>query len=71
MNKEEILNKVREAGVIGAGGGGFPAHKKLEAKVEHIIANGVECEPLLYKDREVMLRETDKMLNGLKIVKED
>ena len=37
MNKEEILNKVREAGVIGAGGGGFPAHKKLEAKVEHII----------------------------------
>ena len=70
MNKEEILNKVREAGVIGAGGGGFPAHKKLEAKVEHIIANGVECEPLLYKDREVMLRETDKMLNGLEIVKE-
>jgi Na+-translocating ferredoxin:NAD+ oxidoreductase RnfC subunit len=70
MNTAEILNKIREAGVIGAGGGGFPAHKKLEAKVEHIIANGVECEPLLYKDREVMLRETDKMLNGLEIVKE-
>ncbi len=70
MTKAEILNKIREAGVIGAGGGGFPAHKKIEANVEHIIANGVECEPLLYKDREVMLRETDKMLHGLEIVKE-
>ena len=70
MTKTEILDKIREAGVIGAGGGGFPAYKKLEAKVEYIIANGVECEPLLYKDREVMLRETEKMLNGLEIIKE-
>ena len=70
MNKVEILNKIRAAGVIGAGGGGFPAYKKLEYKVEHIIANGVECEPLLYKDREVMLRETERMMNGLEIVKE-
>ena len=70
MIKVEILNKIREAGVIGAGGGGFPAHKKLEAKVEHIIANGVECEPLLYKDREVMLRETEKMIDGLEIVRQ-
>lgn len=70
MVKEEVLNRIREAGIVGAGGGGFPAHKKFEANVEHVIANGVECEPLLYKDREVMLRETDKMLNGLEIVKE-
>ncbi len=68
MSKSEALNKIREAGVIGAGGGGFPSHKKLEAKVEHIIANGVECEPLLYKDREVMLRESERMINGLDIV---
>jgi cobalamin reductase len=70
MTNSELLNKIRQAGVIGAGGGGFPAFKKLEAKVEHIIANGVECEPLLYKDREVMLRETKKMIHGLEIVKE-
>jgi Na+-translocating ferredoxin:NAD+ oxidoreductase RnfC subunit len=68
MNKP-MLNKIREAGVIGAGGGGFPAHKKLESNADHIIANGVECEPLLYKDREVMLRETEKMISGLEIVK--
>jgi Na+-translocating ferredoxin:NAD+ oxidoreductase RnfC subunit len=70
MLKSEVLKKIREAGVIGAGGGGFPSHKKLEAKVEHIIANGVECEPLLYKDREVMLRETERMIQGLEIVRE-
>jgi Na+-translocating ferredoxin:NAD+ oxidoreductase RnfC subunit len=70
MIKTEILNKIRQAGVIGAGGGGFPTHKKLEAKVEHIIANGVECEPLLYKDREVMLRETESMFRGLGIMRE-
>ncbi len=70
MIVSEILNKIYKSGVLGAGGGGFPAYKKLETKVEHIIANGVECEPLLYKDREVMLRETEKMLRGLEIVRE-
>ncbi len=70
MTKAEILFKIREAGVLGAGGGGFPAHKKFETQVDHIIANGVECEPLLYKDREVMLQETEKMLHGLEIVRE-
>jgi Na+-translocating ferredoxin:NAD+ oxidoreductase RnfC subunit len=70
MIKKELLDKIRKAGVLGAGGGGFPAYKKLVTNVEHVIANGVECEPLLYKDREVMLRETDKMLKGLEIVRE-
>ncbi len=70
MTKEALLNKIREAGVIGAGGGGFPSYKKLTAPVEHIIANGVECEPLLYKDREVMLQETERMMHGLDLVHE-
>ena len=70
MTKKNLLNKIREAGVVGAGGGGFPAYKKLETEVEHVIANGVECEPLLYKDREVMLRKTERMMHGLEIVKE-
>jgi Na+-translocating ferredoxin:NAD+ oxidoreductase RnfC subunit len=70
MSDKELLNKIREAGVIGAGGGGFPAFKKLQAKVGHIIANGVECEPLLYKDREVMLREPGRLMHGLEIVRE-
>ncbi len=70
MNRSEILQKIREAGVVGAGGGGFPAYKKLDANVEHVIANGVECEPLLYKDREVMIQDADKLIAGLVIVKE-
>lgn len=70
MNRSEILKRIREAGVVGAGGGGFPTYKKLDASVEHVIANGVECEPLLYKDREVMIQATDKLIAGLVVVKE-
>ncbi len=70
MNKPKALNKIRNAGVVGAGGAGFPAYKKLDAKVDHVIANGVECEPLLYKDREVMLQEMKKLILGLEIVRE-
>lgn len=65
-----MLKKIREAGVVGAGGAGFPSFKKFTSKVEHIIANGVECEPLLYKDREVILQETEKLIEGIKIVRE-
>ncbi|MEJ2543896.1 MAG: 4Fe-4S dicluster domain-containing protein [Calditrichaceae bacterium] len=70
MNNQEILNKIQNAGVIGAGGAGFPTYKKLESQVEHIIANGAECEPLLYKDRETMLQETEALFRGLKIMQE-
>lgn len=70
MNKQEILTKIRNAGVIGAGGAGFPTYKKLDARVEHIIANGAECEPLLYKDREVMIQEQQRFIRGLEIMQE-
>ena len=45
-----LIDQVRLAGVVGAGGGGFPAHVKLGSKAEIVIANGAECEPLLHKD---------------------
>ncbi len=70
MEKSEILEKIRRAGIIGAGGAGFPTYKKLDARVEHIIANGAECEPLLYKDRETMLREGEYLFLGLKIMQQ-
>ncbi len=56
---------VRDAGVVGAGGAGFPTYRKLDARVEHLIANGAECEPLLQKDRECMCREPDTFFRGL------
>jgi len=46
---------IRNAGFVGAGGAGFPAHVKANAQVEYVIANGAECEPLLHKDFELML----------------
>ena len=70
MNRQETLSKIRNAGVIGAGGAGFPTYKKLDATVDHIIANGAECEPLLYKDREVMRQEQEALLRGLEIMRE-
>ncbi|MBC2709642.1 MAG: SLBB domain-containing protein [Desulfosarcina sp.] len=70
MNKQLILKKIRDGGVIGAGGAGFPTYKKLETPVNHIIANGAECEPLLYKDREVMIRDQEFLFQGLSIMKE-
>lgn len=70
MNKQEPLTKIRNAGVIGAGGAGFPTYKKLDATVEHIIANGAECEPFLYKDREVMIQEAQALIRGLEIMQQ-
>lgn len=70
MDKQSMLKSIRDAGVIGAGGAGFPTYKKLDASVDHIIANGAECEPLLYKDREVMLQRQDEFIRGLVIMKE-
>ncbi|WP_146599725.1 4Fe-4S dicluster domain-containing protein [Novipirellula aureliae] len=68
--KQELLQQIRAAGVIGAGGAGFPTYKKLDASVEHVIANGAECEPLLQKDREAMLQRQDAFFRGLQIVRD-
>jgi Na+-translocating ferredoxin:NAD+ oxidoreductase RnfC subunit len=68
--KQELLRQIRAAGVIGAGGAGFPTYKKLDATVEHVIANGAECEPLLQKDRESMLQRQDAFFRGLQIIRD-
>ncbi len=56
-----------ELGIVGAGGGGFPAAAKLRASVETVIVNGAECEPLLHKDKELLLHEAAPMLRGLRL----
>ncbi len=61
----EIVAKVRDAGVVGAGGGGFPTHVKIESSVEIVLANGAECEPLLHCNQELMIREAQRVLEGL------
>jgi len=62
-----LVQQVRQAGVVGAGGGGFPTHVKLSAKADTVIANGAECEPLLHKDAAVMEREAAALVKGLQL----
>lgn len=60
-----IVEAVRRAGVVGAGGGGFPTHVKLGARVDTVIANGSECEPLLGSDKAMMSQRPDLLVEGL------
>jgi Na+-translocating ferredoxin:NAD+ oxidoreductase RnfC subunit len=60
-----LADKVKKAGVVGAGGGGFPAHVKLAAKADTVIANGAECEPLLHKDAAVMEHFAAQVVKGM------
>ncbi len=60
-----LVDQVKAAGVVGAGGGGFPTHVKLGAKADTIIANGAECEPLLHKDAVIMEEEAAPMIKGM------
>jgi Na+-translocating ferredoxin:NAD+ oxidoreductase RnfC subunit len=65
-----LVEQVRQAGVVGAGGGGFPTHVKLAAKADTIIANGAECEPLLHKDAVIMEEEAEALVKGMVLAKE-
>ncbi|MCX6616373.1 MAG: SLBB domain-containing protein [Acidobacteria bacterium] len=61
-----MKDSIHDNGVVGAGGAGFPAAVKLRAKAEVVIVNGAECEPLLHKDKELMLHHGAEMLRGLR-----
>lgn len=65
-----LVEQVKQAGVVGAGGGGFPTHVKLAGKADTIIANGAECEPLLHKDAVIMEEEAAALVQGIVLAKE-
>jgi Na+-translocating ferredoxin:NAD+ oxidoreductase RnfC subunit len=58
----EIL---RDHGVVGAGGAGFPTYVKAQSHVEYMIANGAECEPLIHKDAELMKHFPGGIMAGM------
>lgn len=66
ITREEIAL----AGVVGAGGAGFPTHVKLAGKADTVLINAAECEPLLHKDKEVLRAYADPVLEGLSIAME-
>jgi Na+-translocating ferredoxin:NAD+ oxidoreductase RnfC subunit len=57
-------------GIVGAGGGGFPAAAKFRTKVSLVIANAAECEPLLHKDKELLHHHSEPFLHGLRMAME-
>ncbi len=63
-----IVDKIRSAGVVGAGGAGLPTHIKADAKVETVLVNGASCEPLLMSDPYLMEAEIARVITGLKAV---
>lgn len=63
-----LQEKIFNAGVVGAGGAGFPAHVKANSKVEFVLANGAECEPLIHKDYELMLHFSKEICHGLELL---
>jgi len=72
ISRERLLALVKEAGIVGLGGAGFPTHVKLSppptAKVDTLILNGAECEPYLTTDHRIMLEQPEKIIEGTKII---
>lgn len=72
LSPEEIVARIKEAGIVGMGGACFPTHVKLTpppgCKAECLIVNGVECEPYLTADHRLMLEKPDEILVGVSIL---
>lgn len=72
LSNQEILDKVKAAGIVGMGGAGFPTHVKLTVKepekINYIIANGAECEPYITCDDQLMRSCSAEIVEGLEII---
>ncbi|MCM1156968.1 MAG: electron transport complex subunit RsxC [Bacteroidales bacterium] len=72
MYREDVKDAIKEAGIVGMGGAGFPTHVKLSPKnedaIDTIIVNGAECEPYLTSDYRRMIETPEKIIAGLQIV---
>lgn len=69
-DRESFIKAVRESGMVGLGGAGFPTHIKLNPKnkIDTLLLNGAECEPYITSDYRTMLEHPDEMLDGIRIV---
>lgn len=72
LTGKDILGIIKDAGIVGMGGAGFPTHVKLspppEKKIELVILNGAECEPYLTADHRLMLENPEKVIFGLRAI---
>jgi Na+-translocating ferredoxin:NAD+ oxidoreductase RnfC subunit len=63
-----LINVIKEAGIVGAGGAGFPTHIKLSTKAEYFIINAAECEPLIETDKYLCRTFADKLVKGILLI---
>jgi len=70
MERKSLINRIKEAGIVGCGGAGFPTYFKIDTKAEFVIANGAECEPLLRCDQQIMRDYPEEVISGIEIVME-
>lgn len=72
MTREEVVNLIKEAGVVGMGGAGFPTFIKMSPKepekIDYIIANCAECEPYLTSDYRRMLENPELLIDGMRVI---
>ncbi|HBH29226.1 MAG: electron transport complex subunit RsxC [Desulfofustis sp. PB-SRB1] len=72
LDAQALLGKIKDGGIIGIGGAGFPTHVKLkppaDAKIDTLILNGAECEPYITADHRTMVEQTDKIVEGARIL---
>ncbi len=72
LSNSDIIDLIKDSGIIGLGGAGFPTHVKLSPNnpddIEYIIVNGAECEPYLTSDYRRMTEDPDRLVEGLKII---
>jgi Na+-translocating ferredoxin:NAD+ oxidoreductase RnfC subunit len=64
MTTPITVQQVKDHGVVGAGGAGFPAHVKLASRADLVVVNAAECEPLLHKDKEILAHHADIVMAG-------
>ncbi|MBN2690126.1 MAG: SLBB domain-containing protein [Gammaproteobacteria bacterium] len=68
LSKDKTIQAIRNAGIVGAGGGGFPTYVKLQSEVDTVVANGSECEPILSSDRTMMVKNAKALIDGMQVV---
>lgn len=68
--EKNLVDIVKNAGIVGAGGAGFPTHVKIDTKAQYVIINGAECEPLLRVDQQLAAAYPVQLMEGLKLVME-
>ena len=72
LESKVIIERIKEAGIVGLGGAAFPTHVKLtppkDKKIDTLIINGAECEPYITADDRLMIEQSERILSGLSIV---